>query len=75
MFLWDDRIRIAFNYSGKGSAVDLALVMDAEAEALEGAGGFVHSPLASTIGGPDEPATIYFVGAVFVLSLPLPKKR
>lgn len=75
VFLWDDRIRIAFNYSGKGSAVDLALVMDAEAEALEGAGGFVHSPLASTIGGPDEPATIYFVGAVFVLSLPLPKKR
>ena len=29
----------------------------------------------STNGGPDEPATIYFVGAVFVLSLPLPEKR
>ena len=48
VFLWDDRIRIAFNYSGKGSAVDMALVMDAEAEALAGAGGFVQAPLTST---------------------------
>ena len=48
VFLWDDRIRIAFNYSGKGSAVDLALVMDAEAEALAGGGGFVQATPAST---------------------------
>lgn len=33
VFLWDDHIRIAFNYSGKGSAVDLALVLEAEAVA------------------------------------------
>lgn len=33
VFLWDDHIRIAFNYSGKGSSVDLNLVMNAEAAA------------------------------------------
>ena len=33
VFLWDDHMRIAFNYSGKGSMVDLNLVMDAEAVA------------------------------------------
>lgn len=31
VYLWDDRLRVAFNYSGKGSAVDMELVMDAEA--------------------------------------------
>ena len=31
VYLWDDHIRIAFNYSGKGSAVDMALVTGAEA--------------------------------------------
>lgn len=48
VYLWDDRIRIAFNYSGKGAAVDMALVVDAEAVA--GAEGrFVYGPQPSTI--------------------------
>ena len=36
VYLWDDHIRIAFNYSGKGSAVDMNLVMEAEAVAGPG---------------------------------------
>lgn len=48
VYLWDDRLRVAFNYSGKGSAVDMELVMDAEA--LAGPEGrFVLAPPASTI--------------------------
>ena len=31
VWLWDDRLRIAFNFSGKGSTVERELVMDAEA--------------------------------------------
>ena len=47
VYLWDDRLRVAFNYSGKGSAVDMELVMDAEA--LAGPEGrFVLAPPAST---------------------------
>ena len=49
VYLWDDRLRVAFNYSGKGSAVDMELVMDAEA--LAGPEGrFVLAPPASTKG-------------------------
>lgn len=33
VYLWDDRIRIAFNYHGKGSTVDAELVTDAEGAA------------------------------------------
>lgn len=73
VFLWEDRIRIAFNYSGKGSTVDLALVLDAEA--LAGAEGSYKLPSAPPKGGQANPATIYFVGPVFVLSLPLLMKR
>ena len=75
VYLWDDRIRIAFNYSGKGSAVDMALVMDAEA--LAGPEGrFVYAPQPSTNGEPDEPQTvIYLAGSVFVLAMPLPRRR
>ena len=48
VYLWDDRIRIALNYSGRGSSVDVALVMDAEA--LAGPEGrFVLAPRPSTI--------------------------
>ena len=75
VYLWDDRLRVAFNYSGKGSAVDMELVMDAEA--LAGPEGrFVLAPPASTNGEPGEPGTaIYFVGPVFILALPLPRRR
>ena len=37
VYLWDDRIRIAFNYSGKGAVVDSSLIL--EAETLAGAEG------------------------------------
>ena len=42
VYLWDDRLRVAFNYSGKGSAVDMELVMDAEA--LAGPEGLPRPP-------------------------------
>lgn len=73
VFLWDDHIRIAFNYSGRGSAVDLALVL--EAEAVAGAEGSYKPSCSPPKGGQTNRATIYFVGPVFVLSLPLLKKR
>ena len=44
VYLFDDRLRIAFNYSGKGAVADMALVMDAEAVA--GAGGSYNPPCA-----------------------------
>ena len=71
VYLWDDHIRIAFNYSGSRNTVDRSIVV--EAEVLAGEDGFVQAPLGSTTGEPGEPATIYFVGAVFVLAMPLPK--
>ena len=62
--LWDDRLRVAFNYSGKGSAVDMELVMDAEA--LAGPEGrFVLAPPASTKKKTAEPQG--FGGFLFVL--------
>lgn len=58
VYLWDDRLRVAFNYSGKGSAVDMELVMDAEA--LAGPEGrFVLAPPASTTREPDEPSVLH----------------
>ena len=48
VYLWDDHIKIAFNYSGKGSAVEMSLVTDAEAVAGP-EGRFVYAPPASTI--------------------------
>ena len=51
VYLWDDRIRIAFNYSGKGAAVDAELVTDADGAAgLSGgaSGGFVQALQLST---------------------------
>ena len=71
--LWDDRIRIAFNYSGQRSEIDLALVMDAEAVAgVEGSYKLSCSP---PQGEQANPAAIYFVGAAFVLSMPLSFNR
>ena len=47
VYLWDDHIRVAFNYSGKGAVIDTALVM--EAEAVAGQYWFVQAPQRSTI--------------------------
>ena len=38
VYLWDDHIKIAFNYSGKGSAVDMDIIMETEAESFVGQG-------------------------------------
>jgi hypothetical protein len=73
VYLWDDRIRIAFNYSGKRNAVDRSIVT--EAEAVAGVEGSYKLPIAPPMGSQANPATIYFVGAVFVLAFPLPEKR
>lgn len=58
VYLWDDHIRIAFNYSGKRNTVDRSIVVDAEA--LAGAEGFVQAPLGSTTGEPGEPGNHLF---------------
>ena len=74
IYLWDDRIRIAFNYTGDSkNTVDRDIVANAENFAPpEGSLEFSYRP-------PQEcqanPATIFFVGAVFVLTVSLPKKR
>ena len=38
VYLWDDHIKIAFNYSGKGSAVDMDVIMETEVESFMGSG-------------------------------------
>ena len=38
VYLWDDHIKIAFNYSGKGSAVDMDVIMETEVESFVGSG-------------------------------------
>ena len=68
--LKDDHVRVVFNYSGKRNEVDFDLVMNAEAlgEPL----GLYSGADAPPKGSQTNPAAIYFVGAVFVLVLPLP---
>ena len=44
VYLWDDHIRIAFNYSGKGSAVDMDIIMETEAESFVGPGCSCKAP-------------------------------
>lgn len=73
VYLWDDRIRITFNYSGKRNEADFALVMDAEAVAgPEGSYSLAYAP---PQGNQANTVTIYFVGPVFVLAAPLPSKK
>ncbi len=43
VYLWDDHLRIAFNYTGKGSTVDSALVLHAEKTAGVEGSYMVHS--------------------------------
>ena len=73
VYLWDDRIRIAFNYTGKKAEVDLALVTDAEAIAGEECS--YKLPYAPPMGNQANTATIYFVGSVFILAAPLIPRR
>lgn len=69
VYLWDDRIRIAFNYTGKKSDVDFSLVTDAESIAGEECSYKLSCtpPQASQA----NTAAIYFVGSVFILAIPL----
>ena len=73
VYLWDDRIRIAFNYSGSRNTVDRQIVT--EAEVLAGAEGSYKLSCSPPQGGQANPAAIYFVGAVFILAMPLPARR
>lgn len=73
VYLWDDRIRIAFNYTGKKAEVDLALVVDAEA--IAGDGCSYKLSYAPPMGSQANTATIYFVGSVFILAAPLIPRR
>ena len=68
--LKDDHVRVVFNYSGKRNEVDFDIVMNAEAlgEPL----GLYSGADAPPQGSQTNLAAIYFVGAVFVLVLPLP---
>lgn len=47
VYLWDDHIRIAFNYSGKGAAVDMNIIMETEADVLAGRGCSYKGPCSS----------------------------
>lgn len=75
VYLWDDHIRIAFNYSGTTqNTVEREIVT--EAEALAGDDGVrLSSPDVHSRSVRRTPATIYFVGPVFVLAMSLPEKR
>lgn len=75
VYLWDDHIRIAFNYSGTTqNTVEREIVTEAEALAGAEGGSFKLSqcPLTER---QTNPTAIYFVGSVFVLTMSLPKKR
>jgi hypothetical protein len=73
VYLYDDHVKIALNYSGRSSTADLPLVENACAE-----GSFVGSynvedgPPNST--GTNSGATLYFVAPVFVLVAQLKEK-
>lgn len=72
VYLTDDGLRIVFNYSGKHNEVNMALVMGAED--LAGPGCSYSIPNGSPMGSQTNTATIYFVGPVFVLTMPLPQR-
>ena len=75
VYLWDDHIRIAFNYSGTTqNTVDREIVT--KAEVLAGAEGVrLSSPSVHLRNPRRTPTEIYFVGSVFVLAMSLPEKR
>ncbi|MGN0706623.1 MAG: recombinase family protein [Faecalibacterium sp.] len=76
VYLSDDHLRIAFNYSGGSrSEAELDLVMEAESACEEFPKGSHKLSPPPPNGSQANPATIYFVGAVFVLAMPLPDKR
>lgn len=73
VYLWDDHIRIAFNYSGSRNTVERRIVT--EAEALAGVEGSLNLSTTPPQGSQANQVTIYFVGSVFILAMPLPDKR
>ena len=64
VYLFDDHLRIAFNYSGGSIAeADFDLVMDAEAAAGELSKKFAQGHVASTKQEPDEPCIFVLCSA------------
>ena len=73
VYLWDDRIRVAFNYSGSRNTVDREIVL--EAESLAGTEGSYNLSGPPPMGSQANPAAIFFVGSVFILAMPLHPMR
>lgn len=73
VYLWDDHIRIAFNYSGSRNTVDRKIVE--EAENLSEEGGSYKLLFGPRNGSQANPGTIFFVGSVFVLAISLAALR
>jgi hypothetical protein len=74
VYLWDDKIRIGFNWSGTKSEVDMALVTEAETCVAVDGGSYKAGCALPQSGKANHAVTIYFVGPLFVLSMPLPKR-
>lgn len=71
VYLWDDKIRIDYYYSGKKNSVTFEITQ-AQASDSEVPEGFVYAPLTSTTGELYEPpAVIYLTADGFVLLCPL----
>ena len=74
VYLSDDHLRIAFNYSGQNrSEADFNLIMDAETASADYPMNSLSLPLCPPHKNQANP-TIYFVGAFFVLIMPLPER-
>lgn len=72
VYLFDDHIRIALNYSGRNSSVDLPLVEKAGAAA--GPGGSYSVVIGPPNSSGTNSAALYFVAPVFVLVAGLKEK-
>ena len=71
VYLWDDRIRIDYYYTGKRSSVTYE-IKEVQAADYEAPDGFVYAPLTSTTGELYEPQVVIFLTADgFVLLSPL----
>lgn len=72
VYLWDDHIKIAFNYSGDQNTVEREIIENAET--LAGPEGVRLSSSDVHLRRLRRTPTIYFVGSWFVLTMSLPKK-
>lgn len=71
VYLWDDKIRIDYYYSGKKNSVTFE-ISTSDSTDFEAPEGFVYAPLSSTTGELYEPQTVVFLTVDgFVLLAPL----